>query len=134
MQVNMPTHGHGQGFADLNFLIPELVSGVSYRKGPYFADSGDFALAGSATLDYFSALDAPFAAVTYGSNNYRRVLAAGSHTVQDQTWLGAFELVGNDGTWEVPEHLNKANAVLRYSQGSPTEGFTIQLEFNRPGA
>jgi hypothetical protein len=64
MPVNMPTHGHGQGYADLNFLIPELVSGVRYRKGPYFAESGDFSLAGSASLDYFSVLDAPFAELT----------------------------------------------------------------------
>ncbi|MGJ7512174.1 TonB-dependent receptor [Variovorax sp. GT1P44] len=125
MPVNMPTHGHGQGYADLNFLIPELVSGVAYRKGPYFADNSDFALAGSAAINYFSVLDAPFAEITYGSNNYRRLLAAGSRTVEDQTWMGALELVGNDGPWEVPENLKKANAVLRYSQGSPTHGFSI---------
>ncbi|RZL45335.1 MAG: TonB-dependent receptor, partial [Variovorax sp.] len=125
MPVNMPTHGHGQGYSDLNFLIPELVSGVKYRKGPYFAEGGNFSLAGSASLDYFSALDAPFAEISYGSNNYRRLLAAGSRTVGDQTWLGAVELVGNDGPWDVPENLKKANAVLRYSQGSPTQGFSI---------
>ena len=125
MPVNMPTHGHGQGFADLNFLIPELVSGVRYRKGPYFADGGDFSLAGSATLDYFSALDAPFAEATFGSNNFRRLLAAGSRTVQDRTWLGAIEIEGNDGPWDVPEKLKKVNAVLRYAQGSPTRGFSI---------
>jgi hypothetical protein len=125
MPVNMPTHGHGQGFADLNFLVPELVSGVRYRKGPYFADSGDFSLAGSATLDYLSALDAPFAEATLGSNNFRRLLAAGSRTVQDRTWLGAIEIEGNDGPWDVPENLKKVNAVLRYAQGSPTRGFSI---------
>ncbi|MEJ8859639.1 TonB-dependent receptor [Variovorax robiniae] len=125
MPVNMPTHGHGQGFADLNFLIPELVSGVGYRKGPYFADSGDFSLAGSATLDYFSVLPAPFAEVTFGSNNYKRLLAAGSRSIADQTWLGAVELVGNDGPWDVPENLKKANAVLRYSQGSASQGFSL---------
>lgn len=125
MPVNMPTHGHGQGYADLNFLIPELVSGVRYRKGPYFADSGDFSLAGSASLDYFSALDAPYAEVTYGSHDFRRLLAAGSRTVQDQTWLGAVEIEGNDGPWDVSENLKKANAVLRYSQGSPARGFGI---------
>ncbi|MDN4591569.1 TonB-dependent receptor [Xenophilus aerolatus] len=125
MPVNMPTHGHGQGFADLNFLIPELVSGVRYRKGPYFADSGDFSLAGSASLDYVSALDNPFAEVTLGSHNFRRVLAAGSRTVQDQTWLGAIELEGNNGPWDVPERLRKANAVLRYSQGTPSRGFSL---------
>jgi hypothetical protein len=125
MPVNMPTHGHGQGFADLNFLIPELVSGVRYRKGPYFADGGDFSLAGSATLDYFGALDAPFAEVSFGANNFRRLLAAGSRTVQDQTWLGAIEIEGNDGPWDVAENLKKVNAVLRYSQGSPTRGFSL---------
>src|SRR5437667_2962869 len=41
--VNMPTHAHGQGYSDANFLIPELISGVQYKKGPYYADEGDFA-------------------------------------------------------------------------------------------
>ena len=50
MPVNMPTHGHGHGYSDLNFLIPELVSGVQYSKGPYFADQGDFATAGAANI------------------------------------------------------------------------------------
>lgn len=125
MPVNMPTHGHGQGYADLNFLIPELVSGVRYRKGPYFAEGGDFSLAGSASLDYFSALDAPFAEVTLGSHDFRRLLAAGSRTVDDRTWLGALEIEGKNGPWDVAENLKKINAVLRYSQGSPSRGFSI---------
>lgn len=125
MPVNMPTHGHGQGYADLNFLIPELVSGVRYRKGPYFVENGDFSLAGSASLDYVSAVEAPFAELTLGSHGFRRLLAAGSHTEQDQTWLGAVELEGNDGPWDVPENLRKANAVLRFAQGSPVRGFSL---------
>ncbi|MCR6478261.1 TonB-dependent receptor [Variovorax sp. ZS18.2.2] len=125
MPVNMPTHGHGQGYADLNFLIPELVSGVRYRKGPYFAEGGDFSLAGSASLDYFSVLDAPFAELTLGANNFKRLLAAGSQTRQDQTWLGAIEIEGNNGPWDVPENLRKVSAVARYSQGSPTRGFSV---------
>ncbi|ADU38770.1 TonB-dependent receptor [Variovorax paradoxus] len=125
MPVNMPTHGHGQGYADLNFLIPELVSGVRYRKGPYFAESGDFSLAGSASLDYFSVLDAPFAELTLGANNFKRLLAAGSQTREDQTWLGAIEIEGNNGPWDVPENLRKVSAVARYSQGSPTRGFSV---------
>ena len=44
--INLPTHVHGQGYTDLNWLIPETVSGVEVRKGPYFADVGDFANAG----------------------------------------------------------------------------------------
>ena len=48
--VNMPTHAHSQGYADVNFLIPEIVAGVQFSKGPYFADQGDFATAGAATI------------------------------------------------------------------------------------
>jgi hypothetical protein len=44
MPVNMPTHAHGQGYSDLNFLIPELASDLHYKKGPYYADEGDFAM------------------------------------------------------------------------------------------
>jgi len=125
MPVNMPTHGHGQGYADLNFLIPELVSGVRYRKGPYFAQSGDFSLAGSASLDYFSALEAPFVEITAGSHDFKRLPAAGSRTAQDQTWLGAVEIEGNNGPWDVSENVKKVNAVLRFSQGPPTRGLSI---------
>jgi len=125
MPVNMPTHGHGQGFADLNFLIPELVSGVHYRKGPYFADGGDFSLAGSAALGHVSALDTPFAEATLGAHGFRRLLAAGSRTREDQTWLGAIALEGNDGPWDAPERLRKVNAVLRYSHGTPARGFSL---------
>ncbi|HYG63417.1 MAG TPA: Plug domain-containing protein, partial [Thermoanaerobaculia bacterium] len=45
--VNMPSHGHGQGYSDVNFLIPEVVESVRYKKGPYYADEGDFAAAGA---------------------------------------------------------------------------------------
>ncbi|MES2188461.1 MAG: TonB-dependent receptor [Pseudomonadota bacterium] len=125
MPVNMPTHGHGQGFADLNFLIPELVSGVRYRKGPYAAEGGDFSLAGGATLDYVSALDKPFGEVTLGSHGYRRALFGGSVTQDDHTWLGALELAGNNGPWDVAEQLRKASGVLRFSQGTRARGFSV---------
>jgi outer membrane receptor protein involved in Fe transport len=125
MPINMPTHGHGQGFADLNFLIPELVSGVRYRKGPYSVDAGDFSLAGSASMDYFSALDAPFAELSLGSGNYRRALLAGSRIEQDSTWMAALELAGHDGPWVQPQGLRKLNAVARYSQGSPSRGWHV---------
>jgi hypothetical protein len=49
--VNMPTHAHAQGYADSNFLIPELVSGVQFRKGTYYAENGDFSTAGSANIN-----------------------------------------------------------------------------------
>src|SRR5215218_4698347 len=91
MPVNMPTHGHGQGYADINFLIPELVQAVNVRKGPYFADHGDFASAGAVSIDYINKLPKNLAEMTFGSFGYRRALAAGSAAVGDGTLLAAIE-------------------------------------------
>ena len=74
--VNMPTHAHAQGYADSNFLIPELVSGVQFRKGPYYAENGDFSSAGSANINYFNVLERPIVSVTGGSFGYGRFLGA----------------------------------------------------------
>jgi hypothetical protein len=57
--VNMPTNAHGQGYTDLNFLIPELVQQIDYRKGTYFAENGDFSAAGSADIFYRNSLSSP---------------------------------------------------------------------------
>jgi outer membrane cobalamin receptor len=75
MPVNMPTHGHGQGYADINFLIPELIQGMDFSKGPYFAKEGDFASAGAAHIRYFDTLPQNLASLTLGSNNYLRAVA-----------------------------------------------------------
>ena len=124
MPVNMPTHAHGQGYSDLNFLIPELVDRISYRKGPYFANVGDFGSAGAAEIQYRSSLDAPFAQLTLGEHGYRRGLLAGSHeTSGGVTWLGALEWMGNDGPWTVPENLKRLNAVLTATGGTRAEGW-----------
>lgn len=125
MPVNMPTHGHGQGYADINFLIPELIQSVNVRKGPYFADVGDFGSAGSVAIDYVSKLPKNIAELTFGSFGYRRALAAGSTAVGAGTMLAAFEGVGYDGPWNVPDNVRKLNGVLRYSQGTATDGFTL---------
>ena len=128
MPVNMPSHGHGQGYSDLNFLLPELVDRIAYRKGPYFAQNGDFASAGSADIVYRTKLDAPFGAVTLGQNGYRRGVAGGSTGLDNgMTLLGALELQRNDGPWTVPERLHKTNAVLTLSGGTPAEGWQASL-------
>lgn len=115
--VNMPTHGHGQGYADLNFLIPELIREVAYHKGPYFADAGDFASAGQVGIRYTSSLDRPLVVLQAGQFGYQRVLAAASRPLSGGTLLGAFESVRNDGPWEHPDALRKHNAVVRYERG-----------------
>ena len=116
MPVNMVSHAHGQGYTDLNFVIPELVSRIGYRKGPYFAADGDFASAGSARISLAKELPHGLAQVTLGEHGYRRVLLADSAALGDGTLLGALELQGNDGPWQQPENLHKLNGWLRYSQ------------------
>ncbi|MDH0864380.1 TonB-dependent receptor [Mitsuaria sp. GD03876] len=126
--VNMPSHAHGQGYADLNFLIPELVERIDYRKGPYFARNGDFSAAGSADIDYLRQLDAPFVSLTAGEGRYRRALAAGSARVADGVQaLGAVEAMGNDGPWRVPERLHRRNLLLSLSGAHGDDRWRVGL-------
>jgi outer membrane receptor protein involved in Fe transport len=136
--VNMPTNAHGQGYTDVNFLIPELVDHIEYRKGPYFADTGDFSSAGSADLRYVNHLEQPLFSFTGGSFGYKRALMAGSLLLSQPaadaqtatiasgpTLLGALELVRENGPWEIPENFRKTNALLRLSDGSKANGWSI---------
>lgn len=125
MPVNMPTHGHGQGYADINFMIPELIQSVNVRKGPYFADVGDFGSAGAVAIDYMNRLPKNILETTDGTFGYHRGLAAGSTAVGAGTLLAAVEGVRYNGPWDVSDNVRKLNGVLRYSQGTVTDGFTL---------
>src|SRR5689334_2313109 len=125
--VNMPTHAHGQGYADANFLIPELIGGVQYKKGPYYADEGDFASAGAVDVDYVSVLDRPIASLTDGSFGYHRALFADSHAVADGVVLGALEVSRNNGPWVHPDGYDKLNALVRYTGGGAAEAYSVTL-------
>ncbi|HEX8616013.1 MAG TPA: TonB-dependent receptor, partial [Thermoanaerobaculia bacterium] len=123
--VNMPTHGHGQGYADANFLIPELVSAVQYKKGPYYAEEGDFASAGAVNVNYANLLDKPLAVVQGGSGGFGRALFAASPKLGNGFLLYALEAGKNDGPWMRPDDFRKVNGVLRYTQGDQRGGFSI---------
>jgi len=126
--INMPTHAHGHGYSDLNLLIPELVSRMVYRKGPYFASEGDFSSAGSASIAYRTSLDKPFASFTVGERGYLRAVAGESrHVGEGLTLLSALERLNNNGPWTVPEGMRKINAQFILSFGSPREGWTTSL-------
>jgi outer membrane receptor protein involved in Fe transport len=125
MPVNMPSHGHGQGYTDLNFLMPELVQRIEYRKGPYFASNGDFSSAGSADIVYSKQLDAPFVQFTLGEGNFKRAVGGTSFTVAPEiTLLGAVEVQRTNGPWTVPENLKKENAVFTLSGGTAARGWS----------
>lgn len=123
--VNMPTHAHGQGYSDLNFLIPELVDRISYLKGPYYAEEGDFSSAGAAHIDYFRKIDGILAQVTLGQHGYARSLLAGSPVVGNGNLLYGLELFHNDGPWQAAENYRKLNGLLRYSEGTRYDGFSL---------
>ncbi len=101
--VNMRTHAHGQGYADLNFLIPELVGAVEFHKGPYFVRDGDFASAGSVRIDYLDKLNRNIALTTFGSFGLKRALSAASVPLGEGNLLVAGEAQTYDGPWVVPD-------------------------------
>ena len=125
MPVNLRTHGHGQGYADLNFLIPELIESVNVRKGPYFADESDFSSVGSAHINLLDSVTKAMASLTVGSFGYRRIFGVTSTKVGDGTLLIAGEAGVYNGPWDNPDKLNKLNGVVRYSQGTPDNGFSL---------
>ena len=125
MPINMRTHAHGQGYTDLNFLIPELVDRIDYRKGTYYAEEGDFATAGAAHLQLADRLDRALASVTVGEHAYTRGVIANSMALGAGVLLYGVEAGYNNGPWVNPEHFRKTSGVLRYSQGSAGSGFSI---------
>ena len=115
MPANMPTHAHGQGYTDLNFLIPELLQSIHYRKGPYAAEDGDFSSAGSARLNLTNTLPQGLASLTVSEHQYLRALVAKSTPLTTGTLLYALEGAHNNGPWQTPQNHRRFNGWLRYS-------------------
>lgn len=123
--VNMRTHGHGQGYADLNWLMPETINSLDIRKGPYFADEGDFASVGNLHIGLVDRTDRSTASVTVGSFGYRRLFGMGSTKAGDGTLLVAGEAGAYNGPWDNPDDVRKINTLARYTQGTATDGFSL---------
>lgn len=115
--LNLPGHAHGQGYTDSNMIIPELLSRVEYRKGPYFAQDGDFSSAGSLNIDYVNEMKRGLASLSVGEFGYRRGLLADSVSLNEgqTSLLYALELTDNNGPWDVPENHSKTNVLLKLS-------------------
>ena len=115
MPVNMRSHGHGQGYADINFIIPETLNRISYKKGSYYADLGDFSGTGGAQLETTEAIEYPAIQLTLGEFGYQRALATGSVSNDVGSWLYAAEHQRYDGPWsDVDEQVNKTNVWLKH--------------------
>ncbi|HEU4617735.1 MAG TPA: Plug domain-containing protein, partial [Gammaproteobacteria bacterium] len=102
---NLRSHGHGQGYLDVNGLIPEIVQQIQYRKGPYRADVGDFSLAASAKISTVSGWDRPFLSLESGGYGWQRLAGGGTSQVGGGSLSTAGELKSYDGPWELAEHL-----------------------------
>ncbi len=125
MPVNQRSHAHGQGWTDLNFLIPEITTRLDYTKGPYSARNGDFASAGSASITYANRLVQDVATVSAGQNGFVRTALAASRALGGGSLLYAVELLHNDGPFTRGDNYRKANGVLRYSRGYANNGWSV---------
>lgn len=114
--VNMPTHGHGQGYTDINSVIPELVEAIEYRKGSYYPEFGNFAAAGAVNLRYRRTLDKPVVVLEGGEDDYARGLLATSLELQGASMLVGFDYALIDGPWLLEENYRKRNGVIRYTR------------------
>lgn len=114
--VNMRSHAHGQGYADMHFVIPELVERVEVRKGPYFADIGDFGVAGAARFRLRDTVEEPmgFAQASGGSFHTQRYVVAGSPTKDGPLkTLVAAEAYFTDGPFDDEQNLERYNALAK---------------------
>ena len=123
--VNMPTHAHGQGYSDNNFLIPELVSGVQYQKGTYSAEEGDFSAAGAINVNYLNVLDQRIVKVEGGQDRFGRVLLAASSSSEAATSSTPARPTTTTVRGCARDDYRKLNGVLRFSQGDQQNGFSL---------
>ncbi len=126
MPVNMPTHAHGQGYSDINFMIPELVERMEYKKGTYYADEGNFSAAGAVEITYRSELRQSIASLTGGDDSYARALFATSMPVANGNFLIGIDSTYTDGPWDLNENFRKVNGVLKYTHGDVDRGFNLE--------
>ena len=128
MPVNMRTHGHGQGYTDLNFIIPEFINSIDYHKGPYYADVGDFSGAGSAAFNLKEKFSGQLVSLTLGENKFSRLLAASEIDLNSGALLLGYEHQGYDGPWsDIDEDVNKDNFIGRYLTSLAGGNFAVTL-------
>ena len=130
MPINMRTHGHGQGYTDINFMIPETIERMDYVKGPYHAELGDFSSAGGVRIRTFDRLPANRLSLGLGEDGYGRLLAMGS-TELDAIYLsGALEGQVYDGPWsDVDEEVEKLNSLIKLGGGDDVSNWSTALMY-----
>ena len=125
MPLNLPSHAHGEGYSDMNTVIPELVERLDYEKGPYDAEVGNYGSAGAAHLEFYKSLPQDFITVEGGSFGYARGVFGVSEKTGPGTVLVSGEAAHDDGPWVHPDDYSKFNGIITYSQGDDASGFSL---------
>ncbi|GAB4489514.1 MAG: TonB-dependent receptor [Saprospiraceae bacterium] len=120
LPVNMVSHAHGQGYADLHFIIPEIIGNVEFKKGPYYADAGDFTTAGLVRFKTADALDKSFLKVEAGQFATARAVGAfnllGKNAARrNQHAYIASETFYSDGYFDSPQAFRRLNLFGKYN-------------------
>lgn len=123
--MNMPTHGHGQGYLDLNSIIPELVDFIEFGKGPYHSEVGDFSSAGYTVFHTKHKLDKGLLKFGIGVDDYYRGVVANSNPLGEGHLLYGAEVNFYNGPWTNSEELQKYNGLLRYTVDRADSGYSL---------
>ncbi len=125
MPLNLPSHAHGEGYSDMNTVIPEFVERVDAQKGPYYAEVGDFGSAGNAQVVMYKTLPQNFVQVDGGMYQFARFVFGVSRKLGAGNLLYGGEAYHDGGPWVHPDNFYKFNGLATYSQGDDTSGFSI---------
>ena len=125
MPLNLPSHAHGEGYSDMNTVIPEFMKRVDFEKGPYYANVGDFGSAASTRMEFFKTRPQNFSKVEGGSYTYGRAVFGASQKLGKGNLLYGGEEYYYDGPWTHPDAYNKINGLLTYSRGDDANGASI---------
>ena len=130
MPLNLPSHAHGEGYADMNAVIPEFVERIDFEKGPYYANIGNYGSAGAANVVFFKTLPENFVEVEGGMYGYGRIVFGVSQKLGPGNLLYGGEAYHEDGPWKHPDDYYKFNGLATYSQGGEANGFSITARAN----
>jgi len=122
MPLNLPSHAHGEGYSDMNIVIPEFVKRVNFEKGPYYANIGNYGSAGAAHVESFKTLPQNFVKIEGGTYGYGRAVFGASRQLGTGNLLYGGEAYYDNGPWVHPDAYAKFNGLLTYSKGSDVEG------------
>jgi hypothetical protein len=125
MPLNLPTHAHGQGYADMNIVIPELIGRLDFEKGPYYAANGDFSTVGAVHIVFADKLPADILSIEGGTDGYVRAVAATSTPLASGNLVVGLEAYHENGPWVVPDEYTRYNGMVRYSQGDAAQGYSV---------